>query len=307
MGKQTIQTGIAGHESAGGRLGRRGRRCFSSQQCPQTQANVVAQEQTPTTTVSPGPGTHYLGPHLWGILNQQASKQTVPTNIDMELHVRGDSTLSESLADHVTRVGGSNVATNIWRVPTSKALTVVHRFDVYHAKLSPSTMADSSSTRDAARRTTISHSRLDDTLDSVATGYANSSVTDVDAARYALFADGGNVLVEIQISTSARRTSVRNWLRQRSIHYLTPTQTGNVYSMAVLLPVSRVKALADAYSDINLRAPSPGEHAMEHGPQPMDAGPTGRQRRPRRNVSFPATQRLRRPPKHRRGGHGRTI
>ena len=230
---------------------------------PQTQANVVAQNNTPTTTVSPGPGTQYLGPHLWGILNQRASKQTVPNNIDMELHVRSDSTLSESLADHVTRVGGSNVATNIWRVPTSKALTIVHRSDVYYAKLSPSTMADSSSTRDSVRRTTISHLRLDDTLDSVATGYANSSVTDADAAKYALFADGGNVLVEIQISSATRRTSVRNWLRQRSVHYLTPAQTGNVYSMAVLLPVSRVKALADAYSDINLRAPSPGDYAMD--------------------------------------------
>ena len=229
---------------------------------PRTQATVFAQDQPPTTTVSPGPGTQYLGPHLWGILNQQASKQTVPTSIDMELQVQSDSTLSESLSDHVTRVGGSNVATNIWRVPTDKALTVVHRADVYYAKLSPDTMVDSS-TRDAVRRITISHSRLDDTLDSVATGYANSAVTDADAAKYALFADGGNVLVEIQISSSARRTSVRNWLRQRSIHYLTPTQTGSVYSMAVLLPVSRVKALADAYSDVNLRAPSPGEHAMD--------------------------------------------
>ena len=204
------------------------------------EARMPTQEQgTEPTPIDPGPGTEYLGPALWGILQAEANDQGVPPRITIKLGVNPAQSPGTGLGKFIRSLDGKKVAAATWDVPTDQALKVVHRPDVYRAVL----------VRDGVSGQVTIPANLDDTLGEVVKAH-NNKVTAESAALHAMFAKGDSVVVGIKAPNAATITRIRSWLSNKNVYVLPASQTGGVspQHLAVLLPVEHISTLAQAYT-----------------------------------------------------------
>lgn len=204
------------------------------------EARMPTQEQgTEPTPIDPGPGTEYLGPALWSILQAEANDQGVPPRITIELGVNPAQSPGTGLGKFIRSLDGKKVAEDTWDVPTDQALKVVQRPDVYRAVL----------VRDGVSGQVTIPANLDDTLGEVVKAH-DRKVTAESAALHAMFAKGESVVVAIKAPNAATITSIRSWLSGKNVYVVPASQTGGVSPkhLAVLLPVEHISDLAQAYS-----------------------------------------------------------
>ncbi len=203
------------------------------------EARMLTQEQeTEPTSIDPGPGTGYIGPQLWGVLQAQANSQGVPPRITIKIGTLPNVDVEVGIGKFVRSLGGKKVADDTWDVPTDQALQVIQRPDVHDAIL----------LRDGVSGAVTVPANLDDTLGDVATAYANG-VTASSAAQYAMFVRRDSVVVAIKAPNAVTITNIRAWLKKKGVYVVPASEMGGVAPehLAVLLPVKRVTALAEAY------------------------------------------------------------
>lgn len=204
------------------------------------EARMPTQEQgTESTSIDPGAGTGYIGPHLWGVLQAQANDKGVPPRITIKIGTWPNVKVEVGLGKFIRSVGGKKVSDDTWDVPTAKALEIIQRPDVHDAVL----------IRDGVSGAVSVPANLDSVLGDIVEAYSNN-VTASSAAQYAMFARSDSVVVAVKAPNAVTIASVRAWLKKKDVYALPASETEGAAPehLAVLLPVKYITALAKAYS-----------------------------------------------------------
>lgn len=206
-------------------------------------AATQAQDSNPTpATVDPGPGTAYIGPTLWGILQQQSVGSDTPTQINVTLVVRGDVTLDQTLADHIKAVGGTSATDGTWNIPTARTAEIVQRGDVVSASLVQQTQP-------------ASNPQLDDTLNLVAQAMS-AGIPTADAVQYASHIRKDRVVVEVLAADKQQAALIQKWLLKEKVFipYSQRTANNDDSVFGLLIPMEKVSPLIAKFSSANVRA-----------------------------------------------------
>ena len=190
-----------------------------------------------------GDNTEYVGPHLWTILQRHADGEHVPDFVVVEIGYRTDLGVDPPLEEFIHSVGGERIAEYTWRIPTRKALSVIQRPDLLH-------MAKPA---EAAEGETDPYPTMDGTLGDIVAAYTGG-IAEEHAVRYAMFIREGSVVLEMESPDAATVGSIRKWLTQQGV-YVPPASDFSAFSddyLAALVPVSRLKTLAEAFPDTYL-------------------------------------------------------
>ncbi len=99
-----------------------------------TGGSTEVQRGSSRAIADPGPGTEYLGPELWGLLQGHLDGYPVPPEIIITIG-HGDIGVEPGLGDFIESLGGRNVAPDVWEVPSDSALLIVQRPDVFSVKM----------------------------------------------------------------------------------------------------------------------------------------------------------------------------
>lgn len=218
---------------------------------PPAPAPTIAPTSTPThaptttqqTTIDPGPGTEYIGPHLWALLQQQANGEDgLPSPLRIGLGY--DITDEAALKTAIKEAGGTTQGDGVWEIPTAKALTIIQRPTVYYAEIVPVGQTDEAA-----------DPQLNETLADIASAYANG-ISVEQAAQYALFIRNGSVAVEVAIADASTEAEVLAWLSERDIYAPPVPGDRTDYDILVLLPVGQIRPLAQAFPAVWLYAES---------------------------------------------------
>ena len=197
-----------------------------------------------SAATDPGANTFYIGPHLWGILYNNADGQTVPENVTVRLAVNPNITVPTTLSDQITDAGGSHAGGNIWTIPTSALLGVIQRADVTEVERhldGPSGQVD---------RWPRMNKTLKLVMESRSTGVPHNQ-----AALHAFYAKSGKIITTISIPDSDRRAQVATWLTNEGMPIpVGNKQTDTYHDFTVMLPVNRMETLLGQHDDIQLRA-----------------------------------------------------
>ena len=201
----------------------------------------------PTTTqqaiIDPGPGTEYIGPHLWALLQRQANGEDgLPS--PLRIRLIDDITDEAALETAIEEAGGTAQGDGVWEIPTAKALAIIQRPDVYYADIVPVGQTDEAA-----------DPQLNETLADIASAYANG-ISAEQAAQYALFIRNGSVAVEVAIADASTEAEVLAWLSERDIYAPPVPGDRTDYDIAVLLPVGQIRPLAQAFPAVWLYAES---------------------------------------------------
>ncbi len=208
--------------------------------------------EPPATAVDPGPGTEYLSPSLWALLQRHANGDTsVADTVDVHFwfHFEQVTTQQQVIATMqqiVTDAGGSATSSGAWRVPTERLLSLVQMPEVTRAELADEEPDAGGLAARGQKNTTLQH---------VVQAY-EGGVPASAAIQYALFIDGNHrMFVTIESNSAEDDDNVRQWLRSNDI-YTPPSQyalTGG-YTTLAMLSVPNTIALADKYPTISLSA-----------------------------------------------------
>ena len=210
----------------------------SQQQTTFAQNGDAESGQSESAPIDLGTNTTYVDPRLWVTLQKHADGETVPAKVEIQITSRTDVTMDTTLNDYITSVGGTKLSDHTWRIPTSKALSVIQRADVEQVAHPPGATGDAATT----------YPRMDDTLNAIMSAYSGG-ITASNAARYALFISDDKVLLEMEAPNAATVTRIRTWLTGRSVH-VPPASEFAAFSdhmLYALVPVSRLAALTSAF------------------------------------------------------------
>ena len=205
---------------------------------------VSAVLTTPTTTpVHLGTTTTYIDPRLWITLQDHANgKSGLPESLKVRFvgHLFDIQTLTESetLEADIGENGGTDAGGGWWNIPIGNVLAIVQRSDVWEAYY------EAPSGTHVPRATTNTFGSIDDII----TAYTGN-ITEVEAARYAMFVRGGSVLVVVQTTNAATTTEIRTWLSTRSVHV--PSFSGTQLDdteLQALVPVRHLQSLSQAFT-----------------------------------------------------------
>ncbi len=204
------------------------------------EARMPAQEQgTEPTAIDPGPGTGYIDPDLWSILQDQANGEGVPPRITIKLGTWSNVKVEVRLGKFIRSVGGKKVAADTWDVPTANALEIIQRPDVFEALI----------IQEGVSGAATIPANLDDTLGDIVEALDNKVVA-TSASQYAMFARGDSVVVAVKSPDAATIASIRAWLKKKDVYALPASETLGVAPnhLAVLLPVKHITELAGAFT-----------------------------------------------------------
>lgn len=209
-------------------------------------------QEPPATAVDPGPGTEFLSPRLWALLQAHAGGDTtVPDTLDVHLwfhfeHVTTKEQIVATMQKIVTDAGGAETSSGAWQVPTDRLLPVIQMPEVTRAELAD---PEPDPGGPAAR------GQMNTTLQQVIQAY-EGGVPASAAIQYALFIDGNDrILVTIKSNSAEDDGGVRQWLSSRDIYTPPSNQalTGR-YTTYSMLSVPDTIGLADAFPGIFLSA-----------------------------------------------------
>lgn len=208
-------------------------------------AATALQDTGTPATVDPGPGTAYLDPVLWGILQKQAAGDTgVPANVTLGIDVRLDIEMPQTLAEHVAAVGGRSTGVQEWEVPTSRALEIIHRADVFYVTMKHATAP-------------AANARLDETLNAVTLAIANG-IPAADAVQYGRYVDGSKLLVEVTAPDHATVASFRAWLKEQKIYSPSgdPVEGQDTRPVVLLMPGDQIAPMLAKFTTVKAMAPN---------------------------------------------------
>ena len=217
-------------------------------------------EAQQTTAIDPGPGTEYISPRLWAILQRQANGDSnLPLSLDVEFTYALAS--KKDVTSAIASAGGKRLMEGVWQIPTNKTLGIIQRQDVYRAELYGFVVGQGES-----------HApRMNGTLAEVVAAF-KVGLPSAQAAKYALFVKGDGVAVRVGIPDASTEGKVRKWLTGKGLYVPTvPSRMRDGYNIAVLLPVNLIEPLLNAFPSITLFAASKGEAPLNRAHWPQEA------------------------------------
>ncbi|MYC36167.1 MAG: hypothetical protein F4X66_04550 [Chloroflexi bacterium] len=193
--------------------------------------------------IDPGPGTTYLEPYLWGLLQRQAEGLSVPDKITVFIGSYTEFDIIPSLEEFIESLGGERVAPHIWDLPTRQILAVVQRPDVVEVETEPAFVSEEP----------FINTRPYDSLRMVVAAFAYGIPAE-SAAQYAMFAWDDSVVVGMNAPDASTISSIRDWLQEKDVYALPASEDSGVAPnhLAVLLPVRYIKELGDAFPEVYL-------------------------------------------------------
>ncbi len=209
-------------------------------------AAVLGQgDPTRPATVDPGPGTVFISPELWGILQKQSIGGEVPETVHVDVDTLTNVKVKPSLAKHINEVGGKRVKkTNAWKIPTDRALEIVQRADVYYVAL-------------VQDRVPAPNPRLNEPLNNVMTAIANG-IPAVDAVQYAFPARDNQLVVEVITPDVNMATAVQGWLKEKMVYIpeYQRTEKSNDRIFGLLISAEVLSELLENHSTVKARSMS---------------------------------------------------
>lgn len=204
------------------------------------------QPGTQRVPIDPGPGTSYIDPRLYGLLQRNADGLPVPDNIAIVIVIDGtwtDVPAEPPLDEFIESLGGETTGPDTWELPTDKVVSVIQRPDVYSVGM----------IQNDATNGERALPQLDETLQDVATAYA-SGVHGERAVQYAMFVKGDNVAVGVKAPDADTIGQIRTWLGDRNVYVLPASSTQGISPrhLPVLLPVNLITELVSAFPHIYL-------------------------------------------------------
>ncbi len=195
--------------------------------------------------VDPGPGTNFISPNLWSILQRHAEGETgLPETLEIGLGYY-DSNLetddNPSVLDAIDKAGGVQLEEWSWEIPTANALSVIQHRDVYHAEI----VGELESIEE--NNDTLAWGSLPLVLEAYRLG-----IPDELAAQYAMFIRGNSVAVFIgwevdpEDPASDIRDEVRHWLESRGVFVPRDDSYGHP-NHAAMIPVGLIGEFMEAF------------------------------------------------------------
>lgn len=225
---------------------RAGETCGLEGMAPSGDGMPQQQPATQRVPVDPGPGTSYIEPRLYGLLQRNADGLPVPDNIAIVIMIDGtwtDVPAEPPLDEFIASLGGEATGSDTWDLPTGKVISVIQRPDVYSVGmvLNDATNGD----------TTLP--QLDETLQDVVTAY-ESGVYAEGAVQYAMFVKGGSVTVGVKAPDADTIGQIRTWLSERNVYVLPASSTRGISPrhLPVLLPANLLRELVSDFPHIYL-------------------------------------------------------
>ena len=195
--------------------------------------------------VDPGPGTNFISPNLWSILQRHASGETdLPETLEIGLGYYAadlETYDNPSVLDAIGRAGGVQLEEWSWEIPTANALSVIQHRDVHHAEI----IGEMQSIEE--NNDTLAWGSLPLVLEAYRLG-----IPDELAAQYAMFIRGNSVAafigweVDPEDPASDIRDEVRHWLESRGVFVPRDDSYGHP-NHAALIPVSRIGEFMEAF------------------------------------------------------------
>jgi len=193
--------------------------------------------------IDPGPGTTYIDPYLWGLLQSQAEGLSVPDRITVSIGSYTEFDINPGLEEFIASLGGEQVASHTWDLPSGQVLAVVQRPDVVQVETEPAPVSEEP----------FINTRPYDSLRMVVAAFAYG-VPAESAAQYAMIIKDDSVVVGMNAPDAGTITSIRAWLKEKNVYVVPASEDSGVAPnhLAVLLPVRYIKELADAFPEVHL-------------------------------------------------------
>lgn len=211
-------------------------------------------EEAEPAIIPLGPEVRHIDPYPWGLMYRYAAgEDSLPTQIDLAIHIDSTITAAKSLEDQITEAGGSHVAGDIWRVPTSALTAVVQRVDVVIVK----------EARVTGQAAIPAYGRMWGSLEDAVAAY-RARVPASQAALKSFIAKSGSVGVVVDAASSFQESRVRDWMTDRGITPVDEVSGADTSDHLVfgMVPLFRVVALSDEFPTARLYAESYGNQGL---------------------------------------------
>ncbi|MYC34158.1 MAG: hypothetical protein F4X64_13415 [Chloroflexi bacterium] len=210
---------------------------------PTGQGGAGQSGESQRVIIDPGPGTTYIDPYLWGLLQSQAEGLSVPDRITVSIGSYTEFDINPGLEEFIASLGGEQVASHTWDLPTGEILGVVQRPDVVEVRIEPEPVSEGP----------FVNTRPYDALRMVVAAFAYG-VPAESAAQYAMFARDDSVVVGMNAPDAGTISSIRAWLKEKNVYVVPASEDSGVAPnhLAVLVPVGHIKELGNAFPEVHL-------------------------------------------------------
>ncbi len=210
---------------------------------PSGQGGAGQSRQGQRVLIDPGPGTTHIDPYLWGLLQRQAEGLPVPDRVTVSIGSYTEFDIKPSLEEFIASLGGEQVDTHTWDLPTGQVLAVVQRPDVFEVEIDPAPVSEEPSIN------TLPYDSLRLVVAAFAYGVPAES-----AAQYAMIIKDDSVVVGMNAPDAGTISSIRAWLKEKNVYALPASETGGAAPnhLAVLVPVRYIQELADSFPEVHL-------------------------------------------------------